>query len=137
MLTTAAIDLITSGVHGHVVTLDPDGRPHVTLAWCDVDDGDLVFATLFDQRKLRNLRADPRIAISFEARDAHGALLTPYLVVRGTATIEPGGAPELLRRLDPRYLEEDIDFPPLPDPPPGYITRVVIDEVAGTGTAVG
>ena len=66
VLDDAARGVVTSGIYGHLVTLDPDGGPQVTLAWFDLDD-DLVFATLFNQRKLDNLRRDPRAAVSFES----------------------------------------------------------------------
>ena len=133
MLDAAARDLVTSGAYGHVVTLDPDGSPHVTLAWFDVDDDELVFATLFDQRKLANLRRDPRVAVSFASDevDAHG--LRPYLVVEGTARLAEGGAAALLQHLAHRYLGPDVDFPPMPDPPAGWITRITVERVRGVG----
>lgn len=133
MLGEAAVALVTSGAYGHLVTLDPDGRPHVTLAWFDVDDGDLVFATLFDQRKLANLRRDPRAVVSFESDRVNEHGLRPYLVVEGTATVTPGGGAELLQRLAHRYLGPDVVFPPMPDPPEGYVTRIAVESVGGVG----
>lgn len=133
MLSEAARELVTSGAYGHVVTLDPGGRPQVTLAWFDLDGDELVFATLFDQRKLANLRRDPRVTVSFEADrvDEHG--LRPYLVVEGVARVTEGGAPELLQRLARRYLGPDVTFPPMPEPPAGFVTRIEPTSVAGVG----
>lgn len=133
MLDPAVIELVTSGVYGHLVTIDPDGSPHVTLAWFDVQDGQLVFATLSDQRKLANLRRDPRVVVSFEAPtvDQHG--LRPYLVVRGTAEVTEGGAPGLLQRLAHRYLGPEVTFPPMADPPEGFVTRITVEQVGGVG----
>ncbi|HET6920150.1 MAG TPA: pyridoxamine 5'-phosphate oxidase family protein, partial [Jiangellaceae bacterium] len=37
---------------------------HVTAAWVGIDGEEIVFATLPEQRKLRNVRRDPRIALS-------------------------------------------------------------------------
>ena len=53
-------DLLATGPLAHVVTLDPDGTPYITLAWAGFDGDELVFATFFgtDQRKLRNLRRE-------------------------------------------------------------------------------
>lgn len=119
--------------YGHVVTLGEDGTPHVTLAWVGVDGDQLVFATLFEQRKLTNLRRDPRITISFEGSGTNDHGLREYLVVRGRAEITEGGAPELLQELAHRYLGPDVTFPPMPDPPPGYITRVTVDDLRGVG----
>lgn len=137
MLHPDARELVTSGAYGHVVTLDPDGAAHVTLAWFDLDGDDLVFATLADQRKLANLRRDPRVVVSFESVevDAHG--LRPYLVVEGSARVTEGGAPALLQHLARRYLGPDVTFPPMPDPPEGYVTRVTPERVRGVGPWTG
>lgn len=137
MLDEQARQLVTSGAYGHLVTVDPDGTPHVTLAWFDVDGGDLVFATLFDQRKLRNLRREPRAVVSFESERVNEHGLRPYLVVRGTATVTDGGAPELLQRLARRYLGPDATFPPMPDPPDGYVVRIAAESVSGVGPWAG
>jgi PPOX class probable F420-dependent enzyme len=63
-LPDAARELLQSDVVAHVVTLNADGGPQVTAAWVGVDGDEVVFATLPDQRKLHNLRRDPRIAVS-------------------------------------------------------------------------
>jgi PPOX class probable F420-dependent enzyme len=56
--------LLESDAVAHVVTLNEDGGPQVTAAWVGLDGDEIVFATLPDQRKLRNLRRDPRVALS-------------------------------------------------------------------------
>jgi PPOX class probable F420-dependent enzyme len=133
VLDEQARDLVLSGAYGHLVTLDADGTPHVTLAWFDVDGDELVFGTLFDQRKLENLRRDPRAVVSFESASVNEHGLRPYLVVHGTATVTEGGAPELLQRLAHRYLGPDVVFPPMPDPPGGFVVRIAIASVSGVG----
>lgn len=118
----------------HVVTLNADGSPFATMAWVDVDEGgDLLIGTLFDQRKLRNIRRDPRVTVSFESDVTRPPGLREYLVIDGTAVVEEGGAPELLGKLGKRYLGPDVDFPPMPDPPPGYVTRITPSQVRGIG----
>lgn len=124
---------LATAPYGHVVTLGADGTPHVTLAWVGVDGDHLVFATLFEQRKLTDLRRDPRITISFEGSGTNDHGLREYLVVRGRAEITEGGAPELLQELAHRYLGPDVTFPPMPDPPPGYVTRVTVEDLRGVG----
>ena len=49
-----------------VATINPDGRPHVTCAWVGLDGDEIVIGTLMDQRKLRNLRRDPRVTLSVQ-----------------------------------------------------------------------
>lgn len=133
MLDEAARQLVTSGAYGHLVTLNPDGRPHVTLAWFDVDGDEVAFATLFNQRKLDNLRRDPRAVVSFESDQVNDHGLRPYLVLEGLATVTEGGAAALLQRLAHRYLGPDVTFPPMPDPPAGYVTRIAVSAVGGVG----
>jgi len=132
-LTSAIRTYIESGPLAHVVTLGPDGSPHVTMAWVGLETDEIVIGTLSDQPKLRNLRADPRIALSFEADGRNAFGLDNYLVLRGTARVTEGGAPELLQRLARIYIGPDIRFPPMPDPPPGYIVRVSVQTVSGIG----
>lgn len=133
VLGPAARDIVTAGAYGHLVTINPDGRPHVTLAWFDIDGDDLLFATLSNQRKLDNLRRDPRAAVSFESGAVNEHGLRPYLVVEGIAVVTEGGAPALLQRLAHRYLGADVTFPPMPDPPEGYVTRIAVSSIGGVG----
>ena len=132
-LPDSARQLLLSDAVAHVVTLGPDGRPHVTLAWVGLDGDEIVMGTLFDQRKLENVRRDPRVTLSIAAprRNEHG--LQEYLVVYGRAELVEGGAAELLRELAQTYIGPGTDFPPMPDPPPGFTTRVTVERVAGVG----
>ena len=98
-LTAAIRAFLATGPLAHVVTLDRDGGPQVSLAWVGIEDDELVIGTLYDQPKLRNLRADPRIALSFEAPGRNPYGLDHYLVLRGHARVTEGGAAELLQRL--------------------------------------
>lgn len=129
----AARDLLDSDAVAHVVTLDEDGSPQVTAAWVGIDGDEIVLATLPDQRKLRNLRRDPRVALSIPSSRVNEWGLLEYLVVYGTARVTEGGAPELLQRLARTYLGPDVPFPPMPDPPPGYITRITPERFGGVG----
>ena len=133
VLPRSARDLIASGAYGHLATLDEDGSPYVTLAWTGLEDEEIVIATLGDQRKLRNMRRDPRVTLSFESDRKNDFGLLEHLIVRGRARVTPGGAPELLQRLAYVYLGPDVKFPPMPDPPPGLVTRIQVEEVRGVG----
>ncbi len=59
--------------------------------------------------------------------------LTEYAVLYGEATIEEGGAPELLQRLAHIYLGPDVKFPPMDNPPRGFVTRVRVARIGGVG----
>ncbi len=128
---------LATGPIAHVVTLNRDGDPDVSVAWVGVEDDEIVIGTMSDQRKLRNLRADPRIAMSFQApgRDDYG--LDRYLVLRGRARVTEGGAAALLQDLARTYLGPDVIFPGIPNPPPGFVIRMAVDKVSGNGPWTG
>ena len=133
MIPDSARRLIQSDALAHVATIDRDGKPHVTLAWVGLEGDEIVLATLPDQRKLANMRRDPRVTISIETSNVNDFGLTEYLVVYGRARVTEGGGPELLQKLAHTYLGPDVKFPPMPDPPPGYVTRVKVERLAGVG----
>ena len=138
VLPDAAKALIRSGALGHLVTSGQRGVPQVTCVWVAVEGDDLLTAHLNPhQRKLENIRHDPRVAISFEGSTIHPPGLREYLVVYGRATIEEGGAPELLQELAHVYLGPDVIFPPMDDPPPGVRLRIVAERLSGIGPWAG
>ncbi len=91
--------IVDSDALAHVVTLDADGAPHVTLAWLGRDGDELLIGTLFDQRKLQNIRRDPRVSVSLEAGRRNEQGLDEYVVLEGTARVVDGGAAALLQEL--------------------------------------
>jgi PPOX class probable F420-dependent enzyme len=133
ILNDAARAALTAGHLAHLVTLDPDGTPQVTIVWTGLDGDEIVTAHLGAHKKVRNVERDPRVVFSLETggRNEHG--LDEYLVVHGQARVQEGGAPELLQRLAEVYLGPGIPFPPMPDPPPGYVLRSAPTKVMGIG----
>jgi PPOX class probable F420-dependent enzyme len=135
-LNDAARDLIGKGADATLVTLNPDGSPQVTLVWAALQstpDGDeLVTAHLSEHKKIRNVRNDPRVAVTIVSPDALGQAMRPYLSINGTARIVEGGAPELLKELAQTLSSPDVKFPP-DGAPPGFLTRIRIDKVGGFG----
>ena len=132
-LVPAARDLIESDAVATIATVNADGSPHVSQAWIGLEDDEIVIGTLDDQRKLRNLRRDPRVAVSIQSPVINRWGLREYLVIDGTARVTEGGAAELLQRLAHVYIGPDAVFPAMPNPPPGYVTRIRIDRVSGIG----
>jgi PPOX class probable F420-dependent enzyme len=125
--------LIESGCPAHLVTLNRDGSPQVTLVWIGLDGDDIVAGHLPRNRKVRNIERDPRVAISLESDTKSSMGLTEYAVLYGEARIQRGGAPELLQRLAHVYLGPGVKFPPMDDPPTGYVTRIRVDRIEGVG----
>jgi PPOX class probable F420-dependent enzyme len=125
---------LATGPLAHIVTLGPDGTPHVSLAWAGFEGDEVVFATFFntDQYKLRNLRRDPRVTLSFQANEHTGEGLHPYVVIRGRARLTEGGAPEVMDRLAEAYIGPGQKFP-IRDMPEGVVTRVTVERIYGVG----
>jgi len=106
--------------------------------WVAVEGDDLLTAHLNPGlQKLENIRRDPRVTVSFEGSEIRPPGLREYVVVHGRATIEEGGAPELLQQLAHVYLGPDVRFPLMDDPPPGVRIRIAVERVGGIGPWAG
>ncbi|WP_280243011.1 PPOX class F420-dependent oxidoreductase [Nocardia abscessus] len=127
--------LIGSGADATLVTINPDGSPQVSVVWValrSTPEGDeLVTAHLGVYQKIRNVRRDPRVAVTILSQE-RGEVMRPYLSVTGTARVVEGGAPELLRELAETLTSPNVQFPPA-DAPPGYLTRIRVDKIGGIG----
>jgi PPOX class probable F420-dependent enzyme len=129
----SARTVLESDALAHLVTLNPDGSPQVSIVWVGLEGDDIVSAHLREQQKLRNIRRDPRVTLSLETGVTNAMGLREYLIVHGRAAVEEGGGPELLQRLAHTYLGPDVTFPPMPDPPPGFRLRIAVERVGGIG----
>jgi PPOX class probable F420-dependent enzyme len=116
----------------HLVTLNPDGSPQVTIVWAGMDGDDVVIAHMNRHRKIENVLRDDRVALSVEAEGNTNGL-DNYLVVYGRARITDGGAPEWLQHLAETYIGPGVKFPPMDDPAPGWLMTIAVDRVAGVG----
>jgi PPOX class probable F420-dependent enzyme len=133
-LPAEARKLIESPALAHLVTLNEDGSPQVTCVWVGLDGDELVSGHLSPrQRKLRNVRHNPRVVVSIEGTAMHGPGMKEYLVVHGSARVEPGGGAELLQRLAYVYLGPHVKFPPMDDPPTGFVMRITPERLGGFG----
>ncbi len=136
-LPDSARALIESGAHGHLVTINPDGSPQVTIIWMGLDGDELISAHLRESQKVKNIRRDGRVAITFEGQGRNPINLMEYMIVYGQATITEGGAPELLQKLAYTYIGPGVKFPAMDNPPPGYITHVKVKRIGGVGPWAG
>lgn len=125
--------LIESPRLAHLVTVNPDGGPQVTCVWVGLEEDEIVAAHLNDQQKLRNIRRDLRIALSIETDSTNEIGLTEYLVIHGRARVTEGEAADLLQRLAYSYLGPGVKFPPMPDPPAGFVTHITPERYGGVG----
>lgn len=125
--------VLESSALAHLVTLEPDGSPQVSIVWVGLDGDEIVAGHLAERRKVRNIRDDPRVAVSFETSGYNERGLVEYLVIHGMARISAGGAPALLQRLAHTYLGPEVQFPPPEAALPGYITHITFDRITGVG----
>ncbi len=100
-LNDAARDLIGKGADATLVTINPDGSPQVSVVWValrSTPDGDeLVSAHLSEHKKVRNVRNDPRVAVTIVSLEEPGRGMRPYLSITGTGPDHRGWRPRAAR----------------------------------------
>lgn len=133
LLPDSAKKVIEGPFLAHVATLNESGSVHISVAWAGLEDDRVVIGTLFDQKKLQNIRRDPRVTVSFQTDYTNEMGLREYLVIKGEAEVTAGGGADLLSRLATVYLGPDVKFPPMPDPPDGFVTRITVNHLGGVG----
>jgi hypothetical protein len=93
-----------------------------------------VIGHLALHQKIKNIRRDPSVALSFIGQNTSKEGMREYLVAYGRARITEGGAVPLLLRLAPLYLGPKAEFPPAPMRNiSGYITRIAPYRFSGIG----
>jgi PPOX class probable F420-dependent enzyme len=84
---------------GVVTDLRPDGSPHSTVVWVDVDDDGVSFNTARPRAKPHYLEADPRVSlVVLDPQDPYR-----WLAVTGTTTLVDEGADDQIDRLSKKY----------------------------------
>jgi PPOX class probable F420-dependent enzyme len=85
----------------HLATVLPDGSPHATPVYLGAHDDRIVFFTGPGMRKARNLRRDPRIALSIAPADNP---FEPVVIRRRVAEwLEGDPAWEIIDQLTTKY----------------------------------
>jgi PPOX class probable F420-dependent enzyme len=88
----------------HIATLMADGSPQVTPVWVDLDGENIIVNTAEGRAKPRNVRRDPRVALSVTDRNNPYT----YVVVRGTVVeITHKDADAVIDSLAKKYLGQD------------------------------
>ncbi len=103
-ITDKVKQLLESPNFVHLATLMPDGSPQVTPVWVDYDGTHIVVNTAEGRQKPRNIRRDPRVALSVVDQG------NPYTAatIRGKVVdISTEGADEGIDRLAKKYLGQD------------------------------
>ena len=122
---------LTAGHLAHLVTLNKDGSPQVSVVYVGLDGDEIVCGHLNLHQKLKNIQRDARVALSMETGGKTNGL-DNYLVINGRARITEGGAPALLNRLAQIYIAPGTTYPS-EGAPQGYITHITAEHIHGTG----
>ncbi|GLY35579.1 PPOX class F420-dependent enzyme [Amycolatopsis sp. NBRC 101858] len=61
--------ILSTNVVAHLATVLPDGAPHSIPLWVDPEGEYIAIMTGPDSRKARNLKRDPRVALSLTPAD--------------------------------------------------------------------
>jgi PPOX class probable F420-dependent enzyme len=99
-----------------MATLNPDGSPQTSVVWLTRDGDDLLFSTLRERAKARNLVRDPRASVSVWSDEDPER----YAEIRGTVTVVEDEGLVVMNTLARKYYGRDF-----PHPGPGQV-RVVL-----------
>ncbi len=90
--------------YAHIATLMADGSPQVSAVWVDIDGDRILVNTAEGRAKPRNVRRDPRVAVSITRQG------NPYstATIRGRVVeITQEGADAHINQLAKKYLDQD------------------------------
>ena len=88
---------------GTITDLRPDGSPHTTVVWVDVDDAGVSFNTAYGRAKPTHIANDARVSLTVvDPGDPYR-----WLSVSGTATLVDEGADGQIDRLAKKYIGAD------------------------------
>lgn len=112
-----------------LATIGPSGRPQATPVWFLLDGDEILMNTSQGRAKLRNVQADPRVAVTIYDKD------NPYLYVqvRGRVTIDPKSGARDIDRLSQRYRGKPYQYPPSDAPEKRVSLRLKPSAISGMG----
>jgi PPOX class probable F420-dependent enzyme len=98
------VDVTKKKAFAQLATIMPDGSPHVSPVWFDLDGQHILINSAKGRVKDRNIRRDPRVGIDIVDPD------NPYrhLSIRGRVVdITENGADADIDKLTKKYLGQD------------------------------
>jgi len=127
-LTDAQREFLANPFVGVVTDLRPDGSPHSTIVWVDVDDDEVSFNTAYGRAKPTYIGRDGRVALTVvDPQDPYR-----WLSVSGTATLVDEGADEQIDRLAKKYI--GADSYPFRQPGEQRVSvRIAVEKIDGRG----
>ncbi|WP_166349287.1 PPOX class F420-dependent oxidoreductase [Phytoactinopolyspora limicola] len=104
-LSDHARSLFSRPILGWATAIRPDGSPHNSVVWLDVEDDDTVlFNTALDRAKERFLRHNPTVSVSVLDPDHPFS----WASVSGAATFSADDGAEVINQLAHKYTGQDF-----------------------------
>ena len=127
-LTDAQRQFLENPFVGVITDVRPDGSPHSTIVWIDVDDDGVSFNTAHGRAKPRYIANDSRVSLAVvDPQDPYR-----WLSVSGTATLLDEGADDQIDRLAKKYI--GADSYPFRQPGERRVTvRIAVEKVDASG----
>jgi len=127
-LTDAQRQFLENPFVGVITDVRPDGSPHSTIVWIDVDDDGVSFNTAHGRAKPRYIANDSRVSLAVvDPQDPYR-----WLSVSGTATLVDEGADDQIDRLAKKYI--GADSYPFRQPGERRVTvRIAVEKVDASG----
>lgn len=96
-----------------LATISPSGKPQATPVWFMLEDGHILINTSKGRAKLRNLQANPRLALTIVDREDP----YKYAQIRGKVTaFDAEHGDRDINRLSQRYRGKPYAYPPTDAP---------------------
>jgi len=98
------MDLFNKKAFAVLTTLMPDGSPQTQPVWVDFENGRVLVNSALGRQKDKNMRRDPRVAITLIDPD------NPYryLEIRGKVKeVTQNGAAQHIDKMAKKYLDKD------------------------------
>jgi PPOX class probable F420-dependent enzyme len=127
-LTDAQREFLAKPFVGVVTDLRPDGSPHSTIVWVDVDEVGVSFNTAHGRAKPTYIAHDGRVSLTVvDPQDPYR-----WLSVSGMATLVDDGADDQIDRLAKKYIGRDTY--PFRTPDERRVTvRIAVEKADGRG----
>ena len=101
------LDLLRNKGITYLATLMPDGSPQLTQTWVDTDGEFVIINTVEGHQKIRNIRRDPRVAVTVaDPENPRNFVQLRGRVVRETTD----GGVEHIEMLSQRYLGQPYSW---------------------------
>ena len=127
-LNDAQAEFLGNPFYGVVATLRDDGSPHQTVVWVDAVDGDVLFNTAEGRAKPKNMRANPKVALTV-VDPANGYR---WVSVSGSAELFHEGADAHIDKMAKKYLDAD-SYPFRKEGEVRVIVRIHADRIETAG----